>query len=74
MSKGLTPGVPGAPEPRMYPHSGYFLVFSKVTKFKVVTILTLKQDPIIFFATNSFVFFKEINPCHNVMKTSCYNN
>ena len=26
MSYGLTPGIPGAPEPRMYPHSGYFLV------------------------------------------------
>ena len=26
MSQGLTPGVPGAPEPRMYPRSGYFLV------------------------------------------------
>ena len=24
---GMTPGVPGAPEPRMYPRSGYFLVF-----------------------------------------------
>ena len=23
---GVTPGVPGAPEPRMYPRSGYFLV------------------------------------------------
>ena len=23
---GLTPGVPGAPEPRMYSRSGYFLV------------------------------------------------
>ena len=23
---GMTPGVPGAPEPRMYPRSGYFLV------------------------------------------------
>ena len=23
---GITPGVPGAPEPRMYPGSGYFLV------------------------------------------------
>ena len=22
----MTPGVPGAPEPRMYPHSAYFLV------------------------------------------------
>ena len=22
----MTPGVPGAPEPRMYPRSGYFLV------------------------------------------------
>ena len=25
----MTPGVPGAPEPRMYPRSGYFLVLSK---------------------------------------------
>ena len=24
---GETPGVPGAPEPRMYPRSGYFLVY-----------------------------------------------
>ena len=23
---GVTPGVPDAPEPRMYPRSGYFLV------------------------------------------------
>jgi hypothetical protein len=23
---GVTPGIPGAPEPRMYPRSGYFLV------------------------------------------------
>ena len=27
---GVTPRVPGAPEPRLYPHSGYFLVISKV--------------------------------------------
>ena len=29
----MTPGVPGAPEPRMYPRSGYFLVLnnSKIT-------------------------------------------
>ena len=26
MSQGLTPGVLGAPEPRMYQRSGYFLV------------------------------------------------
>ena len=26
----MTPGVPGAPEPRMYPRSGYFLVSYKV--------------------------------------------
>ena len=26
---GVTPGVPGAPEPRMYPRSGYFLVRNK---------------------------------------------
>ena len=26
MSLGLTPGVPGAPEPRIYPRSRYFLV------------------------------------------------
>ena len=26
MSQGLTPGVPGAPEPRMYLRSGYFLL------------------------------------------------
>ena len=26
---GMTPGVPGAPEPRMYPRSGYFLVLNK---------------------------------------------
>ena len=25
---GMTPGVPGAPEPRMYPRSGYFLVIT----------------------------------------------
>ncbi len=25
----MTPGVPGAPEPRMYLHSGYFLVIRK---------------------------------------------
>jgi len=25
---GITPGVPGAPEPRMYPRSGYFLVLN----------------------------------------------
>ena len=24
-----TPGVPGAPEPRMYPRSGYFLVYDR---------------------------------------------
>ena len=24
---GMTPGVPGAPEPRMYPRSAYFLVY-----------------------------------------------
>ena len=29
MSFGLTPGVLGAPEPRMYPRSGYFLVKDK---------------------------------------------
>ena len=23
---GVDPGVPGAPEPRLYPRSGYFLV------------------------------------------------
>ena len=28
---GMTPGVPGAPEPRMYPRSGYFLVIDKRT-------------------------------------------
>ena len=27
---GVTPGVLGAPEPRMYPRSGYFLVMSKI--------------------------------------------
>ena len=30
---GLTPGVPGAPEPRMYPRSGYFLVLNKMQNF-----------------------------------------
>ena len=29
---GVTPGVSGTPEPKMYPHSGYFLVFDKVKK------------------------------------------
>ena len=29
---GMTPGVPGAPEPRMYPRSGYFLVNSYIWK------------------------------------------
>ena len=31
MCYGLTPGVPGAPEPRMYPRSGYFLVSQTAT-------------------------------------------
>ena len=35
---GLTPGVPGAPEPRMYPHSGYFLVYHY---FEVLVILAI---------------------------------
>ena len=28
----MTPGVPGAPEPRMYLRSGYFLFFNKITE------------------------------------------
>jgi hypothetical protein len=31
----MTPGVPGAPEPRMYPHSGYFLVDYKFIYNKI---------------------------------------
>ena len=34
---GMTPGIPGAPEPRMYPRSGYFLVVSK-------TLSKLQED------------------------------
>ena len=32
---GMTPGVPGAPESRMYPRSGYFLVNYKILLIKV---------------------------------------
>ena len=35
MSLGLTPEVPGAPEPRMYPRSGYFLVYKKAS-YKII--------------------------------------
>ena len=31
---GMTPGVPGAPEPRIYPCSGYFLVAYKMSPIK----------------------------------------
>ena len=36
MSQGLTPGVPGAPEPRMCWRSGYFLV-SYISKFSILS-------------------------------------
>ncbi len=51
MSYGLTPRVPGAPEPRMYPRSGYFLVFSKLIKIEkfVNMILIFVQDKDIIF-------------------------
>ena len=35
MSQGLTPGVLGAPEPRMYPRSRYFLVLTKMSEAKL---------------------------------------
>ena len=34
----MTPGVPGAPEPRMYPRSQYFLVYTK-TRLKGLSVL-----------------------------------
>ena len=35
---GVTPEVPGAPEPRMYPRSGYFLVKTKVA-YRIFAIM-----------------------------------
>ena len=32
---GMTPGVPGAPKPRMYPRSGYFLVNNIIQGVKI---------------------------------------
>jgi len=34
---GMTPGVPGAPKPRMYPRSGYFLVIDYLGKQETTT-------------------------------------
>ena len=39
---GMTPGVPGAPEPRMYPRSGYFLVTTMIILDDYVTFLLPK--------------------------------
>ena len=44
---GMTPGVPGAPEPRMYPRSGYFLVKDNTYRtFDLVDMYTgSNKDP-----------------------------
>ena len=46
----MTPGVPGAPEPRMYPRSGYFLVYHNSNNWAVwkTWILKIKSFKLIF--------------------------
>ena len=47
----VTPWVPGAPEPRMYPRSGYFLVILEMKDFKFLDV-SLGSD-FCFFFTNT---------------------
>ena len=58
MSWGLTPGVPGAPEPRMYPRSGYFLVWNKIKLQKKNFLQTVKPEQL--YQQNG-AFFRKIH-------------
>ena len=59
---GVTPGVPGAPEPRMYPCSGYFLV-----KTKYITILNILNLKILMlkyvFGASTYQHFQKVIFC-----------
>ena len=57
---GMTPGVPGAPEPRMYPRSGYFLVYTK---------LHISSPIILFFFRYDFSLLLASNPRHLVIQS-----
>ena len=37
----MNPGVPGAPEPRMYPRSGYFLVIEKIIITVIIIVIII---------------------------------
>ena len=44
---GMTPGVPGTPEPRMYPQSRYFLVILYSDFPRPLIELDLRGQPLI---------------------------
>ena len=60
MSHGLTPGVPGAPEPRMYLRSGYFLVvYNRVLHRRLRVLLYQNQMLILYQIHNSYDYYKD---------------
>ena len=56
---GMTPGVPGAPEPRMYPRSGYFLVLEKSIALQFLDDFFFKFDQCVLHGLEQLVGTKK---------------
>ena len=61
----MIPWVPGAPEPRMYPRSGYFLVptyFISLTNYNLRTFGLNVIDKCVLTQLKSILLFFYVNP------------